>query len=983
MKKIIVLFISLISCLLINAMVIKAGDTRKFASLPTISDNYTEYGWNCTMNTLKNLDGSVTINKGVSENGIASIYYQKLGEKIEDLEVSEYVGIQLEVTSEEEYSGNGLLFKYSGNEIELIEAYDEGSSLDIASRDLNFNGTRTYVIPFGEIDALSIGEFQIGIWGSSEVSITIKNIKLVYTGDETPIVQVEKERRYASLPGLEGNYTEYGYNCTLVNTLNEDGSVTMAKTNSNSGIGSIYYQTLGLKIKALGLNDYYGIAVDVTSNVILNGNGMLFKYSNIEIGVVEAYDEGTTTNLATRDLSFDGTRTYIIPFASIDPEGIGEFQIGIWGPSDATVSVNNIRLVYLVEKHVHSYNGYLSDKDVHWQKCLECEELTEKSYHIYGAWEIVDEATEEATGLRKQICSVCGYVNEEIIPELSHVHDFSGEWLFNETEHYKECSGSNCNEKSEQANHTFGDYIIIKNATCEEEGSKKAICSVCGYEKIESIPKLNHNYSSEYLYDETGHYHKCLDCNTLSTKEAHTFGEWEIIEEATYEKNGSKKRTCSVCGYVDTLVIPMLVEYHYYTLAPLSGNITEYGYMCVFTTERNNDGTVIMKKEASENGIASIYYQTLGDIINKTDSKNNYGIRLTVSSDKVYPGSGLMFTYSGVEVSVVEAYDLDSNIDLATRDLDFVGTRTYIIPFGEIDALSIGEFQIGIWGIDAVQITIENIELVYTGDEIGGEPIVGPVFEKEPAYSYQISSFDTEEDVLKWNVSGTTGTVFKKSLNTNPEYVKEGSGSLKYVWTNELYQFGYTEIYLDVSKLIQEHLDSSIKGVTFWIYSTSEQTIGEVGWWLKGAEKDGSEYEASYKLLQDGTHLEFTGWKKIFVPFTAFDEAAWYALDENDFDTDQLAFIKIGYWSNKPDVVEIECYIDDVRLVGEKEFKEPTNNPNTTTKENGNTSTNPNQSSSKSSCKSGCKGSSKGFMVSLFIMPFVLVGFTLIDKRRH
>ena len=113
MKKIIVLFISLISCILINAMVIKAGDTRKLASLPSISDNYTEYGWNCTMNTLKNLDGSVTINKKVSESGIASIYYQKLGEKIEALEVSEYVGIQLEVKSEEEYSGNGLLFKYS------------------------------------------------------------------------------------------------------------------------------------------------------------------------------------------------------------------------------------------------------------------------------------------------------------------------------------------------------------------------------------------------------------------------------------------------------------------------------------------------------------------------------------------------------------------------------------------------------------------------------------------------------------------------------------------------------------------------------------------------------------------------------------------------------------------------------------------------------------------------------------------------------
>ena len=57
--------------------------------------------------------------------------------------------------------------------------------------------------------------------------------------------------------------------------------------------------------------------------------------------------------------------------------------------------------------------------------------------------------------------------------------------------------------------HTFGEWEITKEATEESEGSKKQVCSVCKYEKIETIDKLEHThkFSDELTYNETKHWY--------------------------------------------------------------------------------------------------------------------------------------------------------------------------------------------------------------------------------------------------------------------------------------------------------------------------------------------------------------------------------------------------------------------------------------------------------------------------------------------
>ena len=47
------------------------------------------------------------------------------------------------------------------------------------------------------------------------------------------------------------------------------------------------------------------------------------------------------------------------------------------------------------------------------------------------------------------------------------------------------------------AGHTFGDWIIEKEATVKEAGSKYHTCSVCGVRETQEIPKLSDSAETE------------------------------------------------------------------------------------------------------------------------------------------------------------------------------------------------------------------------------------------------------------------------------------------------------------------------------------------------------------------------------------------------------------------------------------------------------------------------------------------------------
>lgn len=129
--------------------------------------------------------------------------------------------------------------------------------------------------------------------------------------------------------------------------------------------------------------------------------------------------------------------------------------------------------------------------------------------------------------------------------------------------------------------HSFGDWVVTKEATMEETGTKKRTCGVCGKEEKAQIPKLetppceHANTELRGAKDVTcaqdgysGDTY-CTDCGLMvqsgSTMEAtgnHAFGDWTVTKEANGSETGERNRQCSVCNLTEIEEIPLCQHEH-------------------------------------------------------------------------------------------------------------------------------------------------------------------------------------------------------------------------------------------------------------------------------------------------------------------------------------------------------------------------------------------------------------------------------------
>ena len=71
----------------------------------------------------------------------------------------------------------------------------------------------------------------------------------------------------------------------------------------------------------------------------------------------------------------------------------------------------------------------------------------------------------------------------------------------------------------------------------------------------DDVPEHKHTYNSAWTSDDTYHWHvaTCEHTEEVSGKIEHVFGEWTVIKEPTLSQSGIKARTCSVCGYEESV----------------------------------------------------------------------------------------------------------------------------------------------------------------------------------------------------------------------------------------------------------------------------------------------------------------------------------------------------------------------------------------------------------------------------------------------
>ncbi|MCM1525389.1 MAG: leucine-rich repeat protein [Ruminococcus sp.] len=123
--------------------------------------------------------------------------------------------------------------------------------------------------------------------------------------------------------------------------------------------------------------------------------------------------------------------------------------------------------------------------------CAICGEYGEPLGHSYTNYISDGNAACTENGTETAKCDNCDETDTRTAENSATGHSFSENWSKDETNHWHAASCGHTEEISDKAAHAWNDGTVTKEPTETAEGVKTYVCTVCSYEKTESIPKLD------------------------------------------------------------------------------------------------------------------------------------------------------------------------------------------------------------------------------------------------------------------------------------------------------------------------------------------------------------------------------------------------------------------------------------------------------------------------------------------------------------
>lgn len=276
-------------------------------------------------------------------------------------------------------------------------------------------------------------------------------------------------------------------------------------------------------------------------------------------------------------------------------------------------------------------------------QCERCEEAfvddyTDATGHTYGEWTAAVEATCLEGGLEMQDCEDCDHYQTRETEALGHDHqpvitapDCKNDGYTTYT--CTRCEDAYVEDIVPSSGHGYTEWTVVIESDCHHEGVEKRSCTGCEQEETRVIEKTEHEavideaieatctetglsegshcgicgdvLISQEITEELGHdyedevvnptcsmagytVHTCTRCedsymDSYVQMIEHSYGEWEIIESPTLEKEGLERRECVECGYYQTRTMPK--SEHKYTSVNVKPTCEEQGYTEYTCTE--------------------------------------------------------------------------------------------------------------------------------------------------------------------------------------------------------------------------------------------------------------------------------------------------------------------------------------------------------------------------------------------------------------
>ena len=254
-----------------------------------------------------------------------------------------------------------------------------------------------------------------------------------------------------------------------------------------------------------------------------------------------------------------------------------------------------------------------------------------------------------------------------------------------------------------------------KDATCTEDGWVKYECT---YESdryatapehidewTETIPALGHDWKDN---GDANHI-----CDRDHVTAAHTYGEWEIVKDATETTCGTARHYCQVCGEAETVHTAKLTPYS------KQGRITK-DLTPVYNSESGNTVVMYLAKGVTFE-FANVKYgsrykvSAFKDVYGKTSASGEYYV--AIDSVEVDPGTVPVYTaYTGLQKIVTVTTDGRLNVRSGHSD-----TSAVVSSVAKGETLYIYEVQ-GNWG--RISAT-ENKWVQTVAGEVSSIPVFG------------------------------------------------------------------------------------------------------------------------------------------------------------------------------------------------------------------------------------------------------------------
>ena len=206
-------------------------------------------------------------------------------------------------------------------------------------------------------------------------------------------------------------------------------------------------------------------------------------------------------------------------------------------------------------------------------------DYTDALGHDWGAWIVTKPATEDEEGTETRTCGRCGITEDRSIDKLPHIHSYSVDRIKKPTctargytVYVCSCGDTYKANYKDALGHDWGEWILTKPATEDEEGTETRTCGRCGITEDRSIDKLPHSHVHGVdtiigpTCTEQGYSVYLCSCGDTYNADytdplGHDWGEWIVTKPATEEEEGTETRTCGRCGITEDRSIDKIPTY--------------------------------------------------------------------------------------------------------------------------------------------------------------------------------------------------------------------------------------------------------------------------------------------------------------------------------------------------------------------------------------------------------------------------------------